>query len=265
MQRLRFLHIPKTAGSTFSRIIIHQYNRKLFSFTDDIDSDINRFQMLSEDDKNNIVLFIGHAPIVTSLKEADDAMIITILRDPIKRVKSFCRHVASGESPYLREAFPPESFSLDRFLESGNEELFNLQTRMLINNKWASDLLLLKSMSASEAKDAALENLFNKVSYFGLQEYFDESLTLFWSSLNWPKMPSYAPLRQSVLNMEFKRHHLERIEELNAIDIEVYKAAKERFLKIINSEAFDKAKLKRFRIANALISPAIKIWRQLNT
>lgn len=261
MEPLRFLHIPKTAGSTFTGILKRQYfGKKSFGFTGNITSDIKRFEALSENDRENVVLFTGHAPIVTGIKKADIATTITFLRDPISRVKSFCQHVSEGKSPYLIDDFPPETFSIDDFLESGNGELSNLQTKMLVNHGRCATPLLFENMSASEeTKDAALDNLFNKISHFGFQEYFDESLIVFSLALNW-RMPLYASRNKKNTSklIRFEKRHLKRIAELNAVDMEVYRLAKEQFIYIVNSVAFDKAKLKRFQLINTPVSFVIK-------
>lgn len=260
MEPLRFLHIQKTAGSTFTDILKRQYlGKKSFGFKGDITSDIKKFEALSENDKEKVVLFTGHAPIVTGVNRADNASTITFLRDPISRVKSFCQHVSEGKSSYLIDDFPPETFSLDVFLESGHGELFNLQTKMLVNHGSCASPLLLENMSASEARDVALDNLFNKISHFGIQEYFDESLIVFSLALNW-RMPLYASKNKKDTSklIQFEKHHLKRIAELNAIDMEVYRLAKEQFIYVLNSVAFDKAKLKRFRLINTPGSFVIK-------
>lgn len=265
MKPLRFLHIPKTAGSTFYEILKRQYcGKKSFEFTGNIASDIKRFEALSENDKEYVVLFTGHAPIVPGIKNADNATTITFLRDPISRVKSFCQHVSEGKSPYLIDNFSPETFSLDDFLKSGNGELSNLETKMLVNHGSCTSPLLFENMSASEAKDAALDNLFRKISHFGLQEYFDESLIVFSLALNW-RMPIYASKNKKKTSklIQFEKRHLERIAELNAIDIEVYKFAKDRFINILNSVAFDKEKLKRFQLINRPGSFVMKIRERI--
>ena len=259
MEPLRFLHIPKTAGSTFTDILQRQYfGEKSFHFTGDITSDIKRFKELSENHREKVVLFTGHAPIITGVNSADNATTITFLRDPISRVKSFCQHVSEGKSPYLIDDFPPETFSLDDFLESGNEELSNLQSKMLVNHGNCESPLLLKNMSAKEAKDAALYNLCNKISHFGLQENFDESLLIFSSAFNW-RMPRYASQNKKNTSklVQFEKRHLERIAELNAIDMEVYEFAKEQFIYSLNSVAFHKVKLKRFRLVNTKIGSGL--------
>lgn len=235
MQCVRFLHIPKTAGSTFERILARQYDGVgHFGFSGDAAADLGRFTHLSEQEKGSIGLFTGHAPISTGISEADKALIITFLRDPVHRVKSFCQHVAEGKSPYLSSDFPPDGFDLDKFINSGNLELSNLQTKMLINDRESASSELIGRMSPSEARDRALENLFGKVSHFGLQEFFNDSLLLFWKALAWSP-PAYSSMDNQASDelVVFKEHHLDHIKDLNSIDIEVYSAAKTRFLYIL--------------------------------
>jgi len=262
MNRLRFLHIPKTAGTTFTNILHRQYPaRRRFELNAIITDNQARFAALSDDERSNMALFTGHAPIITGLAEADSATIITFLRDPVSRVKSFCQHVYAGKSPHLLKQFPPENFSLDEFLDSGGHELTNVQTKMLINTGNCSSPKLINSMSPADARDLALDNLYKKVAHFGLQEYFDESLIIFSSALNW-KMPVYFTrnTKKSAHRLEFEQRHLDKIAELNAIDLEVFTHAKETFLNLRNSAEFDEDKLKRFRrINNKLVGNLVRI------
>jgi hypothetical protein len=265
MVKLRFLHIPKTAGSTFKNILKRQYRgRRHFDFSGEFPFDIKRFQALSAAEKQQIELFTGHAPIITGLPEADHATIITVLRDPVSRVKSFCQHVAEGKSPYLLSSFPPASFRLDEFLQSGIKELSNLQTKMLINQGSCASSVLIDSMSAATARDMALENLTKRVAYFGIQEHFNESLILFASKLHW-RIPVYISMnkKDSQNLLEFTEDHLEQIVALNAIDIEVYKAAKASFHNIFEAEKFSREKLLLFRLIQRVTSPCLQSWIQI--
>ena len=231
MQRLRFLHIPKTAGTTMVHILRAQYrSRGQFRFTGDADDDTRRYQALSEQNRERIELFAGHAPITTGIGPADSCTTITILREPVSRVQSFCRHVSEGKSPYLLAEFPPARFDLDAFLWSGNDELFNLQTKMLVNHRhssapWSADL------SDSKMLNSAVRNLFDRVVHFGLQEHFRESVERFRSAFGW------GPVRYTMRNhvrsgkhLQFREHHLQRIAELNRLDIELYRIAAAQFL-----------------------------------
>jgi hypothetical protein len=250
---IRFLHIPKTAGTTFGSVLRRQYaGAAEFVFTGDIAADIQRFAELPEAERSAIKFFSGHAPISTGLRDADDAKIITFLREPISRVKSFCQHVWEGKSPYLVHEFPPYRFDLERFLRSGNLEIANLQARMLVRHDkpgWAT----LGAMSRSEAKHQAIETLFNKIALFGIQEYFDESLLLFTAALNW-KRPFYLPLNRKSPDrpLLFKKQHIEQIEELNAIDTEIYKAARKQFLNRISGKDFHQLNVVLFKVLNGM-------------
>lgn len=262
MERIRFLHIPKTAGTTFLDILKRQYKGwGVFPFTGEIPFDIECYRSLDEDRKKKIKVFTGHAPMVTGLEEADQARIITFLRHPVSRVKSFCQHVSEGKSGYLRELFPPERFDLDKFLDSGNDELVNLETKMLINRGACASPDLLNGMTVSEAREMALDNLFNKITVYGLQEYFDESLILFSADLKW-KLPFYTSANKKKSNrlLEFKEDHLEKIKALNQIDIQVYEAAKEKFLMILESDKFDRQRFKKLQTYQPFLYPGLKAY-----
>ena len=177
MKKLRFLHIPKTAGTTFIQLLNDIYLKKnSFQFSGDFKSDLKRFDLLSESEKDEIDIYYGHAPIYTGNKSIDVVERITFLRDPVNRVKSFCQHVYEGKSEYLKTRFPKESFDLDVFLNSRVLELHNLQTKMLLNTGASATTI---KVPRCDAVNLAFDNLTNKTSMYGLLEYFDESLMLF--------------------------------------------------------------------------------------
>ena len=232
MDRLRFLHIPKTAGETLTNILRRQYRgRKIFNFTGGTASDRSRFMAMSQGERAEIALFTGHAPITTHIPEADQALMITLIRDPVSRVKSYCQYIYEGKVPALRAEYPAENFQLNKLLSSGELELSNLQTKILINDDEPTSSEMLKRMSADSARDTALENLFRRVSVFGLQEHFDESLILFRKALGWA-MPTYRSynVKDSTKRLNFTAQQIDRIRDLNAIDLEVHSAARKEFL-----------------------------------
>ncbi len=262
MKKLRFLHIPKTAGSTFSRILRNQYKGSpQFVFKGQRLLDQQRYSALSEQERARVVLFTGHAPLVTGIREADEAPTITILRDPVKRVKSFIQHVSEGKSPYLLDAYPPEQFDLDEFLESGNTELSNLQSRMLVNYEMSGDELVIGRMTPAGILEKALDNLFNRVVCYGLQEYFDQSLIRFSTVLGW-KMPYYEYMnkRDTRHLLTFEDRHMEKIMVLNDIDIQFYNAARDRFVHFVESDPDYRRVYESFRIRQKLASPIMKVY-----
>lgn len=264
MNKLRFLHIPKTAGTTFTNILIEQYgNENYFQFTGDIDQDLINFKSLPNDKQSQVSLFTGHAPIKTGLELADSIDVVTFLRDPIDRVKSFCQHASEGKSPYLLKDFPPEEFDLSKFLSTPIFELENLQTKMLIN-KGRSAVRI--QMPPSEAIDLAMDNLIRKTT-FGLVEYFDESLILFQQQYRW-KLPVYSSSNKKDKNrlIEFKPHHIDKIKQLNAMDIELYDKAKLYFLAQMNSKKFNKRKLRKLQKLNHYKSIGkLTFWQKIKS
>jgi hypothetical protein len=138
----------------------------------------------------------------------------------------------------LRDKFPPESFNLDDFLACGDISLSNLQTRFLIGHA------KFETLNKNQAIDQALKNLFNKISYYGIQDYFDESLIIFSKALNW-RLPVYIRknTRDPKKQIKFESRHIEIIQRFNQIDIAVYNQAKESFMQKINSQSFDEEEL----------------------
>ena len=232
MRAIRYLHIPKTGGTSLTHVLRRQYrSAACFDFSGDADADASRYRGLPPLERARIALFTGHAPIETGLEPADRCLMITILREPLSRVQSFCRHVAEGKSPYLRERFPPERFDLDEFLWSGNAELENLQTKMLINQHHSAAPLP-SHYSGLKAITMATDNLFHRIAHFGIQSHFHESIARFGHALGWN--PLFRHARRNVASaarpMRFEQRHVQRILELNPLDLELYRAAEARFL-----------------------------------
>jgi hypothetical protein len=264
MAKLRFLHIPKTAGSTFWRILRKQYKTgNCFKFTGRIAADKERYSALSEDEKKSIELFVGHAPLFSGIMEADQVPIITMLRDPVSRVKSYCQHVSEGKSLYLLEKYPPETFNLDEFLCSDNSELSNLQSRMLINYEANSAGLLIDTLTPDQIKRKSIDNLFNKVASYGLQEYFDDSLMMFTRKLGWcaPYYENVNRKNNSCL-LKFEQRHIDKIIELNSVDLELYRVAREAFEDTLLSDREFISSVEKFKRMQKFASPLIRVYRQ---
>ena len=259
-ETVRFLHIPKTAGSTFTDILKRQFiNRKYFEFTGNLDKDINNFNKLSPAQKADIALFIGHAPLTTKIPEADNALLFTFLREPVSRVKSFCQHVAEGKSPYLLKSFPPHKFDLDIFLSSQNTELSNFQTKILAGYYKNYDFREHTLIPNEKMLNLALTNLFEKIDSYGITEFFDESIIWFAYNYKW-RIPFYFRRNKKspkkIIN--FHERHLKKIITLNQVDIALYKIAKREFQKKINSFAFPRKYLIFFKTLNLLLGSMLK-------
>ncbi len=256
-RRIRFLHIPKTAGTTLAKILCRQYSRTAtFSFEGNFQADSAHFRALSKRQLEGLKLILGHSLCITGIPEVDEAKTLTLLRHPVARVKSFCQHVYEGKNGLPSAHFSGGSFDLDRFLESGNPELSNLQAWTLVSGEQLCPRVDFDSLSAGAAGQLAVDHLFSKVAHFGIQEYFDESLLLFAQALHWSSPYYVSRNRRNPRNLlRFEERHLQRIEELNQVDLAVYHTARDRFLEKIQAPGFDRARLRRFQKFNRLGHP----------
>lgn len=233
MDNLRFLHIPKTAGKTFSYILVAQYGPlHSFRLTGDPELDATRWRNLSSGKQREKSLFICHSPLTTGVEKADRAKIITLLRNPVERVKSFCQHVYEGKSSYLVKKYPPYSFTPDDILRKGEVELNNLYVNILVGgNPRAGDTIRKPRLPDSELLEKAWESLQKRITVYGLLEEFDTSLLLFHRRLNWHSPPYYAVLNKKSARrrLSFSPEHIDRIKEMNTLDIALYERAGEQF------------------------------------
>jgi hypothetical protein len=219
---LRLLHLPKAAGTSLAPALALFYRGPAFVFTGRFSEDQARFHALSAEEKRRLVFVFGHAPRRTGLEEIDEWPTITILREPVSRVISFCRHVREGKSPHLRKHFPPEQFDLDAFLESGDPELENLQSRLLLGGECPDE--------PEEAGRLAARKLADEVNFtaFGIFEELDLSLLHFRRVLRWPWLPQLARLNASRAGTDLvlTAEHRARIAQLNRADEVLYRQAR---------------------------------------
>lgn len=231
-QALRFLHIPKTAGSSFNECLFALYlraylQRRLFVFSGNIRSDLDRFHHLPARTRARIILYSGHAPYNTGAEAIDRVRTITFLRDPVQRVISLCLHFLEGKSPKVKIEGGNTAQGISAFLDSGRTQLSNFQTKVLLGR----GNFVLPRGSENEIVDRAMEVLEHRLAAFGLTEEFDLSLMLFQQALGWKRTPLYRVRNEKSrqLALPLTDAHMERIAELNHIDALVYERACETF------------------------------------
>lgn len=243
---LRFLHIPKTAGTSFKRYLQRAFsNEKFVEFSGHLDRDKWIYDSMSGGTYTPRLVG-GHAALETGITSIDSMPTITLLREPVRRVKSYCQHVSEGKSPYLLEQFPPDSFDNKRFLESGNFEINNLQTAML-SHGWRFNEY---SPYAGKDCDQAMDNLVNQLPIFGLVEYLPESIFLFHRTLSLPlEVLNYHNIGSRSNRLEFDEESLQTIDQLNQLDLELYTRAKTVFFERLEAlPDADKDALRRFKL-----------------
>lgn len=236
-----FLHIPKTAGTTFYDCLKKIYGkRRIVEFHGIPKNTIDDFRTnIYNPRMSDISCIKGHMYFGLHQYLNEPSRYITFMRNPVKRVISLYRYLR--QSKHHKQHALAANKSLAEFTVACTLHN-NGQTRFLAGGKLldSPEILL----------DRAKENLKYHFSVIGLTERFDESLVLFKQSLNWAAYPTYT--RE---NISGKRESnivdaetLSLIEQHNAVDILLYQYAETLFKQQIQQFSGDFAsELEGFR------------------
>ncbi len=226
---LRFLHIPKTAGATFTQILEEQYPTNRFHFIGNPKNDIPRYHQLPPEEQASLKLVTGHAPAITGIDRVDSMPTVCFFREPVPHVQSFCQHVSEGKTANLLERFPPATFNLDDFLWKDINGTTNWQTRLILGNK---DYAPRIRQNHKEAARKAFDLIIARSIQIGLTEAFDESLGRYTKTFGWT-LNGYQKknVKDTARLLPWEPRHIARIEEINQADIELYRLVSEQFRK----------------------------------
>jgi hypothetical protein len=220
-----FLHIPKTAGTSFTSILDTYFT------PDEIcpATYINDFLALPEASRQNYRLYRGHIDYTLRDYLPKPPIYITMLRHPLQRVISDIRQVERLPEHHLHQLY--HSVDLLTFVrhKAAAPEMRNVQTQMIAPNRTnrASEYQAAQAHNVEAAKQHL-----DSFEFFGLTERFDDSVALLNYTFGWrptrqsvmlntaPKTGAQKPLPQNVIDA---------ILELNQYDLQVYEYAQQRF------------------------------------
>ena len=226
---LIFLHIPKTGGTTFRKILEGYYPRKeILTFSDaNHTAEVERFAKSAESARAGYRLIQGHLYFGLHRFVPGESSYVTWMRDPISRSHSFYSHVRSHPEHYLHRRLMEHRLDLKSLVERNETpELFNLQTRMIAGQRNDETSGIDRS-----TLEIAKKNLEEKFCFVGLTEEFDASLVLLSEVLGW-NIPFYMKRNVTSERVGPKRVNAETdrlLREANALDLELHQFARDLF------------------------------------
>jgi hypothetical protein len=217
---LVFVHVPRTGGESVRQALAAGYARPKSAgnvLVDPAGSEAKLQAIATRMESRGPRVVEGHAPLGLFRRHLPpETRYVTLLRDPVESVLS--HHRASAHGRKIRRG------SLEAWLAQRPAEDDNLATRFL----WGGDSVL--GELPPDALERAKENLAG-FTFVGLTDYLDESIIVLGRLLGIDVIPDDRKdtTQDRPANGEASLELRALIEERNALDVELYRFAREQF------------------------------------
>jgi hypothetical protein len=229
-----FLHIPKTAGTSFLLMLQNAFGDNRVRRIKTVDAGTEAVvASIVEHDLDEISCLAGHLPLWLFNGRLDRFAPFTVLREPVARVLSLYHFtMAAGENDLRRLGLRPDS-TLAEYLESRHPEIHgqvhNGMVRFLSDDRRLSDFECAEFWN-DELATGALERVVDNLQQmdFGLTENLQATLTL--GQTRWRSPYEFREYRE---NMTERREQTDSVADIvkiismNVLDIALYFRAKE--------------------------------------
>jgi len=119
-ETLVFIHIPRTGGTTLSKILYHHFPEEArFIVSREILGDRAKLAAMRDEQKRKIRLLFGHLCWGWQRELPQKCQPATVLRDPAVRVISLYSYAKRRDRHYLHKFTASPDYKLDQFIKKG--------------------------------------------------------------------------------------------------------------------------------------------------
>jgi hypothetical protein len=244
-ERLYFLHIQKTAGTTFYFTLDEKFDPEQICPA----RFWRQFLRIAKRDSRQLRqyrLFRGHFGYAVPQFFKRPTTCVTVLRDPIKRSISHFQHIEREPKDRRHKIVAANHMDLAAFAEHPETRLsiLNLQTRSIAFDLGLKELKKIRGFAAQgvigtlqpERSDdellAIAQQRLDEFPFVGIVERFQDSLFLLsyvfgWYPIRQVRQLNKAPDKKATPDLSPEL--LETLTDLNRLDIQLYDQAKQRF------------------------------------
>lgn len=235
---LFFVHVPKTAGTSFSTYLANHWNHGVAC-----QPIIGGMERMKPDRK--VKFYFGHVDF-SAIAEPEKYFLITFLRDPIERCisqykswndpKNFTpddpwKKIMSKEE--IDSITLAQKIGLSDFILCENSRfdvnLYNLQSRLLCDR-----------VEGEYKYESAVANVLERFHFVGIVERFGWSIEKFRSMFSRTMsyhLPKESENRSSKSHLKISPKALQRLLDMNQHDINLYETVSSRFFGTSNMRA----------------------------
>ncbi len=265
-----FVHIPKTAGMTFRKILDRQFTSdQIYKVGPEFQASIDQLKVLSEEQKAQINCISGHVPYgIHQYFPLRSVHYISFVRDPVERaVSEYCYFRNRPELLPLIGIENTDSFTPQEYLlHLEKMGMGDFQTRILTGYGNMIDAVFPPYPKIlEESKEELMENLHNKYAFIGTVSFFDESLLMMQQQFGWR---SIRYISRNVAQVDPEKIDLQQsigdeIRRLNPLDNMLYQSTTTRIANCINAQGAEFTKgLHNYRCMNKRYSWAWRIYNR---
>jgi hypothetical protein len=182
-----FLHLPKTGGTTLTRVIREHYGRRAYRIGDNRRDPrpLAEFRGMSDRRKAHFDLVAGHVPYGIHEDIPGDCTYFTLLREPVDRLVSLHHYVTHRSPVGYRDILAGERPSLASFVRSRvTAALDNGQTRFIAGRDEVGTMEPGRPVDEHDF-ERAKTNLEAHFAFAGILEKFDASLAILAHLFGW--------------------------------------------------------------------------------